>query len=129
MLDGNEETLHIVNPRPVPWNDIASSFSKALGLRLVPYSEWLAALESRSATTGTDPAKVKAAFEEVPALRLMEFFRTVKSEASGEALLVVSLASEKAQAASSALRGVEQINAKDIERWVAYWQKNGFLPA
>lgn len=130
MLDTNEEVLHIVNPKPVPWNDVASSFAEALGIQLVPYSEWLAALEGRSAALTTEPEEVQKAFVEVPALRLMDFFRVARAdiEAGKEALSVVSLASEKAQACSGVLREAKQVSSKDVDRWVIYWRKTGFLP-
>ena len=128
MLDAAEEVLHLVHPRPVPWSDIATAFAKNLKISLVPYKTWLEGLERIYAETGSDPAEIEKAFADVPALRLMDFFRAVKEDPDLEPLGMCHLDSEKAQANSKILREVEQIGAKDAEKWVAFWKKSGFLP-
>lgn len=127
ILDAKEEVLHLAHPRPVPWNDVASAFAKTLNIPLVPYQKWLGALERRFAETGSDPAEVEKAFAEVPALRLIDFFRGAKEDPELEPLGMCRLATEKAQAASKVLREAEQIGSKDVEKWVAFWKKSGFL--
>ena len=129
MLDAKEDVFHIVHPRPVPWNEVASAFANSLCIPLAPYQEWLETLESKLVETGTDPVKVERAFSEIPAMRMMDFFRAAKMTADREPLGIARLASEKAQAASHILRGAEKVGSGDVERWMAYWRKTGFLPA
>lgn len=129
MLDAKEEVLHIVHPRPVPWNTIASAFAKELNLPLVPYQKWLEGLERKFAEAGQKPAQIGQAFADVPALRLIDFFRAAKPVPGLEPLGMRPLASEKAQLSSRTLREAEKIGPKDVEKWVAFWRKSGFLPS
>ena len=129
MLDAHEDVFHVVHPKPVPWDDLAIEFSKALNVPLVPYKEWLETLERKLVETGTDAAEVEKAFSEVPALRLMDFFRAAKMSSDREPIGITRLASEKAQAASQVLREAEKVGTRDVERWIAFWRRTGFLPA
>lgn len=129
MLDAKEDVFHLVHSKPVHWNEVASAFTKALQISLVSYQEWLDALEHKLIETGTDAIKVEKSFDEVPALRLIDFFRAAKMSPDREPIGLTRLASEKAQAASKVLREAEKVGEKDVERWLSYWQKSGFLPA
>ena len=131
VLDTDVDIVHLVHPKPIPWNVIASAFSKKLQLTLIPYDEWLQALENKLDETGSDPKRVEKAFELVPALRLINFFRSIKEitmlGSVREPLGLPKLASQKAQAYSNTLRASEPMSVADVERWLSFWRKSGFL--
>ena len=78
MLDTEEDVLHLVHPKPVKWNDIMLTLSKSLKLPLVSYDRWLGSLEEKAYGIGSDPEHVEKAFKDIPALRLINFFRSAK---------------------------------------------------
>lgn len=130
MLDARGEVFHIVHPKPTPWSDIASAFAKLLDIQVVSYDEWLGALEDRLIEAGTDHTKVERAFKEMPALRLMDFFREAKKKkiVDRRPFEIARVDSMKAQAASPTLREMRGVGVADIETWIAFWKKSGFLP-
>ena len=127
MLDADGEVFNLVHPKPVPWNDVASAFSYALNVPLVSYKEWLDALESKLIETGIGAAQVEKAFDEVPALRIIDFFRAAKMSPDREPIGITRLASDKAQAASKVLREAADLGNKDVKKWIAFWRRTGFL--
>ena len=110
---------------------MASAFAKKLQVPLVSYDEWLQALESKLEETGSDPNRVEKAFEFVPALRLINFFRSIKGiptlGSEREPFGFPKLSSEKAQACSPTLRAAEQMGVADVDRWLTFWRESGFL--
>ena len=131
VLDTDVDITHLVHPKPIPWNDIASAFSNKLQVPLVSYDEWFQALESKLNEMGSDPNRVEKAYELVPALRLINFFRSAKGKTSldtgREPFGFPALSLEKAQACSHTLRASEPLGAADVERWLSFWRKSGFL--
>ncbi|KAI0677488.1 acetyl-CoA synthetase-like protein [Trametes maxima] len=113
--------LHLVHPRPVSWHTILSPIASALDVPLVPYADWLAALERT--------ARGVEAMRENPALRLLEFFRTQSFAEDREPLGFKHLSTEKAEKASEALRALPGLEEEAARRWVAAWRATGFLPA
>ncbi|KAI1792211.1 acetyl-CoA synthetase-like protein [Ganoderma leucocontextum] len=121
MRKSSARTLHLVHPRPVAWKAIIAPIAQELDVPLVPYSEWLAALERGAAEGSTDEVD---AMRVNPALRLLDFFRAqgaARSETGGS-YQAVRLASEE-------LARMPELKAEDAERWVAAWRASGFLPA
>ena len=122
----------MVHPRPASWNAIWKAFSEFLSTPLagVPYCDWLDALEQEMSALGTNPTDVENAFRETPALRLVDFFRSVRDNTSSaelEPLGIAKLASHKAQAASIALRSAHALGVADVQAWTTFWRISGFL--
>ncbi|KAK7042179.1 Non-canonical non-ribosomal peptide synthetase FUB8 [Favolaschia claudopus] len=122
--------LNIVHPRPISWNSVISyirdaSFNKcgdnrAVELKLASFADWFQELEASEAR----------GVEELPALKLLEFFRNLNGltgRSSDEELAGPSFSCEKAQSLSSAMRMAPPITQQHVESWVSYWSDSGFL--
>ena len=132
MLDVQEDVLHLVHNKPRLWNDVARELSNALKLPLVPYAEWLEVLGRAMAEIGSEPSDIESAFDRIPALRLLDFFRAAGKEVDdpdSEPLGVPRLASEKAQFLSSALRDARPLDESHVRGWLRFWRDSGFLPS
>lgn len=112
------EVLHLVHPRPVELDFVARTLAAELGLPLCPYAEWVDALE-------TEMGDVDMAERDLPALRLLDFFRSMRArwgDASGPTLLC-----EHAVASSPTLKAAVPLGAADVQSWIAYWRSIGFV--
>ena len=128
MRNSSEPILHLVHPHSVAWHSIISPIAKELAVPLVPYPEWLAALEKTAGTEGSDHAI--EAMTKNPALRLLDFFRAGGNTVDGvEPLGLPYLSTEKAQSVSKTLRTIPPIGELEVKAWVAAWQAVGFLEA
>lgn len=119
--------LHLVHPKPVSWHTLISSIAKEFGnVPLVPYDEWLSALQT-SVSEG-DAAEVEL-MRANPALRLLPFFQAVNQHASPdrEPLGLVYLSTEKSAAVSEALANLPQLDAERAKGWLTAWKSAGFL--
>lgn len=124
-------TVHLAHPYPASWTSIFGPIAQALGVPLVPYSEWLDRLEADL----SNPAhsEVEAATAN-PALRLIDMFRPYrngpadKTEAR-EAMGVPKLQTAQAVKASSALsrQNLPPLGKEDALRWLQYWQRVGLI--
>lgn len=122
----------MVHPRPASWNGLWASFSEFISTPVtgVPYDDWLDMLEREMAELGTEPAIIEKAFREIPALRLMDFFRSARGNASSaelEPLGIAKLASHEAQATSLALRCAHTLGVADVRSWMTSWRRSGFI--
>ena len=118
MVSSSELALHIVSPRPVPWNTVFHPIAEYLGVPAVPYTEWVARLEKSAAD-----ARAKGGVEgHDSAHNLIHFF---KSEGMGGA--AVPLSTERAVRASKALREARPLGKEDAVRFVEFWGKVGHL--
>lgn len=67
-----------------------------------------------------------------PALRIIDFFRSASTngDQATEAMGMSRLDLTQAMQASPTLRDGElrQIGTSDVEGWLAYWRKTGFMP-
>ena len=45
MRSSADPILHLVHPRPIPWKSLITPIAQELKATLVPYVEWLTALE------------------------------------------------------------------------------------
>jgi hypothetical protein len=115
--------FHIVHPSQVPMALILQTLSTLLGIPIVPYSKWLGVLGATTSggNLGTDN----------PAVHLLEFFISRQKDAeainSAEALFCVSLDTTLTQAVAPSLGSETPLGPKDVEDWVAYWRRIGFL--
>ncbi|KAI5116179.1 hypothetical protein M0805_002877 [Coniferiporia weirii] len=128
-----ERVLHLVHPHPVPWSGIISAFARSYDLRVVPYDEWVAALEGVHADLYADipdTRKVESAHRANPALRLLDFFRAAQDRDEDtifEPMGIPKLRCEKALAASDTLKNAECVGEENVRRWIASWDKAGFI--
>ena len=121
--------LHLVHPRPVPFRTLIAPIAHALRVPLVPYADWLRALET-SVDEGSS-AEV-AAMRANPALRLLDFFRAQTADTfvpdAKEPMGVVRLATDGAERASAELARLPPLDAETSLGWVEAWRRSGFLP-
>lgn len=118
MIYSDELALHVVSPRPVPWNAVFLPIAERLGLPTLPYDEWVAKLEQSAASANKGPG-VEG---HEAAHNLIAFF---KSEGMGGA--AVPLSTEKAVIASKALADARPIGKQDALNYVEFWAKVGHL--
>ena len=122
MRSSPKSILHLVHPHPVSWHDLVAPVAQELGVPLVPYTTWLAALE------GSAEGKEDAAREN-PALRLLDFFRSFAQRNEKPLLGLWQLETKQAVEASETLARMPQLEEVDVRRWVAAWRTSGFLNA
>lgn len=122
--------VHLAHPYPTTWNAVFRPIADALGVPLVPYSDWLDRLEADLA----DPLKTEVeAATANPALRLISMFRPFRDGAhpseAREAMGLPKLQTSEAVKYSPALRRdtLKSLGQSDALRWVQYWQKAGLL--
>ena len=120
--------LHLAHPSPSPWARFIKPLTRRLNVPLVPYSEWLSALESKA----TDDVEV---LRENPALRVLDFFRNSLDYCSGdhpgrEAMGIVRMDVAKAQSVAPvlSLSSAMDLGSDCAERWLEAWQRSGFMP-
>lgn len=104
--------------------------SEELSVPLISYDEWLTKLEARA---GTLPDLRVEDLEEVPALRLLSFYRALKHghKEGGNALGFPRLDTSCAVAASPTLADprVPQITSDIVKGWLKSWRAGGGLHA
>nr|VWP02499.1 M protein type 1 [Ganoderma boninense] len=126
MRNSSEPILHLVHPHAVPWRSIITPIAAELGVPLVTYNEWLAALVRTAGAEGSSQAV--EAMQKNPALRLLDFFREGKHVKEGhEPLGLPHLSPEKAKSASETLATMPAISEAEVKAWVAAWRSVGFL--
>ena len=72
MRHSPEPIVHLVQPRPVSWHTLLEPIAKELNVPLVPYTDWLSALESSVEQGSAQEVEVMRLN---PALRLLLFFK------------------------------------------------------
>ena len=118
MVDSNERALHLISPKPVPWDAVFVPMAQRLALPVVPYTEWVARLEASAAD-----ACAKAGVEGHDAAHnLIHFFK-------GETIsgATVSLSTDRAVRVSKTLREARPLSKEDAVRFVEFWGKVGHL--
>ncbi|KAF9459676.1 hypothetical protein BDZ94DRAFT_1284298 [Collybia nuda] len=124
LMDSKERYFQIAHPSPIPMSLVLQTLSTIFGIPIVPYAKWLSALEA--AASGGNPGT------DNPAVHLLEFFASRKKNAEAadssiEALFGTSLATTLTAASAPSLGSATKIGPEDIESWVVYWRKIGFL--
>jgi hypothetical protein len=122
-LDQGIKALHLTHPRPVKWSTVMKVVAEKLSLPLTSYAEWLGKLQALQKHTSDGAVKISA-------LRLLPFFEQVQASAAGqEAMVGVTLATEKAQRISQTLRdpNLPMIGNTEFDAWVKYWCAAGLL--
>nr|UXY92114.1 ATP/NADPH-dependent carboxylic acid reductase [Trametes cinnabarina] len=120
MVVNGEGALHLVSPKPVPWNSVFVPIAEQLNLPTVPYSDWLEKLEKSAAAASSGPG----VDQHDSAHNLVGFFR---SEGMGGA--AVPLSTDRAVRASKSLAGARPIGREDALNYLRFWQKVGYIKA
>ncbi|OSD00523.1 acetyl-CoA synthetase-like protein [Trametes coccinea BRFM310] len=128
MRRSPEPFVHLVHPRPAPWRTVIEPIAHELGVPLVPYEQWLAALrQSVSGGGGSGNDDEVALMKANPALRLVDFFRELKTSPDREPMGMVYLSTEKSARVSEALATLPALDAERAKAWLAAWKRSGFL--
>ena len=114
--------LHLAHPQPVPMRSVMGPIASALDVPLFTFKEWLIKLE-RVAIEKPDTINV------YPALRLIEFYRALRSAEEGEMLpeaesyIRTRLAVDISSKASPTLGSphLNPIGKADVTKWLAFW--------
>ncbi|KAF8990609.1 hypothetical protein BDQ17DRAFT_1433645 [Cyathus striatus] len=125
-------TVHLTHPNPVSWKTIAHTISQELSAPLVSKAEWFDRLErmpmDRSLENGDGAVEI---LRDVPALRLLQFFRKhIKEDSySNEAIGFPNLGNSISVSLSSTLSdpGIRKISESDVRLWIGYWKRKGLL--
>ncbi len=107
--------LHLVHPRPVPWRTIVAPIAEELGVPMVPFGTWLAALEQLASRKGAQVV------EQNPAVLLLTFFKR-------KPVSLLGLDTRNACAESNTLDTMDELGDEIARKWVAGWRASGFLP-
>ncbi|TFK94535.1 acetyl-CoA synthetase-like protein [Polyporus arcularius HHB13444] len=107
--------LHLVHPRPVPWRTIIAPIAEELGVPMVPFGTWLAALEQLASRKGVEVV------EQNPAVLLLTFFKR-------KPVSLLDLETRNACAESNTLDNMDELGDEIARKWVAGWRTSGFLP-
>ncbi|KAF5371510.1 hypothetical protein D9615_009619 [Tricholomella constricta] len=128
--------LNVVHPRPVEWKQVITSIQVAIkdvlgrDLEVVPFSEWLSAVEARAGNATAETLDI------IPAVKLLDFFRgvsqandkIVESKAKGvEIGGLATFATDTMARVSGVMGGLRQIGKGDAQLWVKYWREVDFL--
>lgn len=91
-------------------------------MKLVPYHDWLARLES---SAGLDELDNQAN----PALRLLQYFVNLQigTNPGKEALGMPMLDVTEAIKVSPALRNAQHLTSMEVAAWIRDWGKRGYL--
>ncbi|GLB41023.1 putative acetyl-CoA synthetase-like protein [Lyophyllum shimeji] len=130
MRNSHAMFLHLVHPSATPWSQLFKHISELLDIPLVSYATWLAALEaSESSADGKAPNAKSVAN---PALRLLDFFKSAdkslpsdEADAFGFPRLSTKVAALVAPSFGSA--NLLPLGRSDVESWLGYWKRIGFL--
>ena len=125
MRDAPYEILHLVHPRPVPWTSIIGPIAQAIGVPLVPFPEWLSALNKSAEDSSISEVEHMC---RNPALRLLDFFRHADLDEDREPLGVAKLSTKNAIKVSNTLNStMRSLGDRDAIRWVDAWRMSGFI--
>ncbi|KAF5351512.1 hypothetical protein D9758_007194 [Tetrapyrgos nigripes] len=124
LSHSNYQFANLVHPHPTTASHILDLVAPMIGAEIVPYAQWIEAL-NKSQSSASDPARN-------PALKLLEFFQSQVATAdnvNGEVLGLPSLSTARTVESSHTLKTLtqRQLGSEDVEKWIGYWRKIGFL--
>jgi hypothetical protein len=133
MRNSSEPLVHLANPHPIPWNTVFERIASTLNVDLVPYSIWLARLESkrlefeREATTKFGGSGGNARKNTV--FQLLDiFYRVVHVHSDPEAeALLPRVSTEVAERVVPSLTCIRQLSIEDVDKWMLYWKDVGLI--
>lgn len=125
MRDADAPFLNLMHPEPVPWPTLATPLAETFGFQTVPFPEWVALLAQSGRGHSAEDEVVLA--RKNPALKLLDYFVQGTTIEGTPFLGMCAMDMSEALRVSAALRDVQPIDKEDVLRWVAYWQRCGFL--
>ena len=125
MRDADEPVLHLVHPRGTPWNSFVNPIAARLRVPLVPYQDWLAAMEQDLRKVQTSEVDT---MRKNPALRILDFFRGVRFGHNKEPLGIIYLDTQKARRVAPAL-ALDPLRPDITNQWLTAWRESGFVLA
>ncbi|KAK7453574.1 hypothetical protein VKT23_011851 [Stygiomarasmius scandens] len=118
--EANPTFVHLIHPKPAKWSSLARIIASRLKVDVLPYSQWLERLE--------DAGKVvENAEQKISALRILPFYKGMLQcldAPNCEAFGMVEIETKEAVRLSKTLAdpGLAQLDEKDVDRWLSYWQ-------
>ncbi|KAE9398018.1 acetyl-CoA synthetase-like protein [Gymnopus androsaceus JB14] len=131
-------TVNVVHPKPVSWTSVVESIRNTLiqekhlssdSLPLVPYHEWVDAVERR-ARHPTDKDT-----QNIPAVKLLDFYRLQSNvddalRSSGQSTFesagLTPLQTTNVERLSESMRALQPLDDTIVQKWVRYWIDAGF---
>lgn len=124
MRDSEEPVLHLAHPKPVPWKIVIEPLAASLRVPLVPFENWFAQLvASTTDLRHTEDVDIRR----YPALRLLDFFRSVEIRGDKEPLGIARLEVQKAVVAAPVLSATAQLTSNWACKWLDSWRTVGLL--
>lgn len=127
--------VHLAHPRPVRWTEVIEPVAESLDVDVVPWNDWLAALAARARAQATSSDAQEAKCN--PATLLLSTYSAYADSMPGdsrpargkEVLGAVLLDTRKAARVEPLLAKsrLPQIRRKDVDLWLGYWRRAGFL--
>ncbi|CAL1710450.1 unnamed protein product [Somion occarium] len=115
-VDPTPYIVHLAHPRPVPSGVITTTLSESLGIPSIPFHQWVTLLEQSSPS------------DDNPALKILDYFRDGREGNKTEAFGVVQMDMSNTLKSSRSWRSsVRELDEKDVQDWLAYWRRIGFL--
>lgn len=120
------KVFHPLNPHPIRWstlqpivldalNKVSAAHGRAEGVQIVSLATWIERLRVEARALDGE-VRLQDALQVNPAVKLVEFF---KSLLVGEG--APRLEGERAREASKVLRGLQGLERRWLERWIADW--------
>ncbi|KAI0085165.1 hypothetical protein BDY19DRAFT_909277 [Irpex rosettiformis] len=118
--------LNVVHPRPIAWDEVFKLIKDEIGVNLptIPYADWLAKLEAHDGETS---AKT---LQDIPALKLLEFFRSFSRETNAVSVEAGGLpvfSTTELQNKSETALAILPLQSNHARAWIRYWKGLGFL--
>ena len=110
IRNASSSIVHIAHPKPVSWRRILGRISHTLGVPIVPFSDWLALLETLTTSSKGN---------ETTAIALLDTYRTLDPSAMK---IIARMSTENALRESPALTAAGPLTEKDIDSWLSYWK-------
>lgn len=107
------KVFNLVNPSSVKFGSLVPAIKKRLGacIKVVNFDAWVEALEELD-------KEDEDVLERYPALRILEFFRGLRTDGNGKEMEFVT---ERSMSASQTMREMELVSVKMMERWMRGW--------
>ena len=129
MRNATASYLHLAHPRPVPWSAVMHPLAQQLGLPVVSYQEWFAAL--RKSGEGLDADHEVEAMRNNPALKIFDFYTDLMAKQAKPTPVMgmppMDTREAERSAPALAVTNLPQLSGEDAATWVAYWRRINFL--
>ncbi|KAF9062745.1 hypothetical protein BDP27DRAFT_1427576 [Rhodocollybia butyracea] len=130
--------VNVVHPKPISWTSVMQHVRAALleakrlppdALQLVPYSEWVSAVEQYA----RNPTETE--MQKVPAIKLLDFYKLQVTadnalrkfeQKTMESAGLTLLSTTNVQRLSQRTRNLDPLGSVIVRKWVKYWVEGGF---